>query len=71
MTKLLHSYHLCSVKNSGKWVEKVKEHEREANIIILASSGSDDKERGSTQQHLGQYTQSLIGSQGRGLEPRK
>ena len=68
-TSNCHLLIVLDAENSGKWVEKVKKHESEANIIIMASSGSDDEERGSTQQHLGQYTQSLIGSQGHGFYP--
>ena len=67
-TSNCHLLIILDAENSGKWVEKVKEYEREANIIIMASSGSDDEERGGTQR-LGQYTQSLIGSQGRGFYP--
>jgi hypothetical protein len=54
---------------SEKWVEKVKNYEAEANIIILASSGSGDENPGDT-QNLGLYTQSLIRSQGLGFYPR-
>ena len=53
---------------SDKWVEKVKNYEAEAKIIIMASSGSD--ENPGDMQSLGLYTQSLVGSQGLGFYPR-
>jgi hypothetical protein len=54
---------------SEKWVKKVKNYEAEANIIIMASSGSGGENPGDTQS-LGLYTQSLVGSHGLGFYPR-
>ena len=60
---------ILDAPNSEKWVQKVKKHEAEANIIIMASSGIDGGNP-SGMQSLGRYTQSLIGSQGHGFYPR-
>ena len=45
---------IVDAENSGKWVEKVKVYETKSNISIMAPSANVG----------GQYTQSLIGSQG-------
>ena len=66
-----HSYLLIilDAPYSEKWVKKVINHEAEANIIIMASSGSGDENPGDMQS-LGLYTQSLVESQGLGFYPR-
>lgn len=60
---------ILDAPNSEKWVNKVENHEAEANIIILASSTSGGGNTSGTQS-LGQYTHSLIGSQRQGFYPR-
>ena len=51
-------------------MNKVKNHEAEANIILMASSASGGGNASGTQS-LGQYTQSLVGSQGQGFYPKE
>ena len=53
---------------SERWRENVEKFESESKIIIMTSSGNDVDNPGP--QYLGQYTRSLIGSQGRGFFPR-
>ena len=60
---------ILDAPNSEKWLQKVKRYEAEANITITASSGSDSGNTSGTLS-LGQYTQSLIGSQGHGFYPK-
>ena len=62
---------ILDAEHSEIWREKVEKHETEANIIILASSESCDDGNPSGAHSLGQYTQSLIGSQGRGFFPSR
>ena len=57
---------IVDADGSGKWREKVEKHESEAKIIMMTSGGSSGNP---DPQNLGQYTQSLIGSQGRGFFP--
>ena len=59
---------IVDAEGSERWRENVKEFESESKIIIMTSSGSGVENPGP--QYLGQYTRSIIGSQGRGFFPR-
>ena len=58
---------IVDAEGSERWRGNVEKFESDAKIIIMTSSGSDVENPGP--QYLGQYTRSLIGSQGRGFFP--
>ena len=59
---------ILDAENTKAWREKVEKYENVSNILILASSGGDSGDHSGVHS-LGVYTQSLIGSQGRGFFP--
>ena len=61
---------ILDAENTKAWREKVEKYESESNIIILVSSSSDSRDHCGAHS-LGVYTQSLIGSQFKGVDFKK